>query len=129
MSNLSVTIIQTDLHWENKAANLQMLEEKINSIKEKTEIVVLPEMFTTGFSMKPELLAETMEGETVQWMKRMAAEKKIILTGSVIIEEGRGIILTVLSGCCPTDNMECMTNATVLLMQEKMIIIPPEQKD
>lgn len=64
-----------------------MLEEKINSIKQKTEVVILPEMFSTGFSMKPELLAETMDGETVQWMKRMAAEKKIILTGSVIIEE------------------------------------------
>ena len=64
-----------------------MLEEKINSIKEKTEVVVLPEMFSTGFSMKPEQLAETMEEETVQWMKRVAAEKKIILTGSVIIKE------------------------------------------
>jgi predicted amidohydrolase len=88
MSTLSVTTIQTNLHWEDKAANLKMLEEKINSIKDKTEIVVLPEMFSTGFSMKPELLAETMEGETVQWMKRVAAEKKIILTGSVIIEDG-----------------------------------------
>lgn len=88
MSQLTVTIIQTNLHWEDKAANLQMLEEKINGIQEKTELVVLPEMFSTGFSMKPELLAETMEGETVQWMKRMAASKKIILTGSVIIEDG-----------------------------------------
>lgn len=87
MSNLSITTIQTNLHWEDKAANLQMLEQKINNIKEKTEIVVLPEMFSTGFSMKPELLAETMEGETLQWMKRIAAEKKIILTGSVIIKE------------------------------------------
>ncbi len=87
MSSLTITTIQTSLHWEDKAANLKMLEEKINSIKEKTEIVILPEMFTTGFSMKPELLAETMEGETIQWMKRVAAEKKIILTGSVIIEE------------------------------------------
>lgn len=87
MSNLTVTIIQTDLHWENKKANLQMLEEKINGIKERTEVVVLPEMFSTGFSMKPELLAETMEGETVQWMKRIAKEKKIILTGSIIINE------------------------------------------
>ena len=90
MSSLSITTIQTHLHWEDKAANLDMLEQKINSIKEKTEIVVLPEMFTTGFSMKPELLAETMEGETVQWMKRIAAEKKIILTGSVIIKEIQG---------------------------------------
>ena len=82
--SLTITSLQTNLHWEDKAANLQMLEKKINNIKEKTEIVVLPEMFSTGFSMKPELLAETMEGETVQWMKRIAAEKKIILTGSFI---------------------------------------------
>ena len=68
MSNLFVTIIQTNLHWEDKAANRQMLEEKIMSIKDKTEIVVLPEMFSTGFSMKPSKLAETMEGETVGWM-------------------------------------------------------------
>ncbi len=87
MSTLSITTIQTNLHWEDKAANLQMLEQKISSIKEKKEIVVLPEMFSTGFSMKPELLAETMDGETVQWMKRIAAEKKIILTGSVIIAD------------------------------------------
>ena len=87
MSTLSITTIQTNLHWEDKSANLKMLEQKINSIKEKTEIVVLPEMFSTGFSMKTETLAETMEGETVQWMKRIAAEKKIILTGSLIIKE------------------------------------------
>ena len=87
MSTLTITGIQTDLFWEDKKANLEMLEKKINSVKEKTEIIVLPEMFSTGFSMQPEKLAETMEGETVQWMKRLAAEKKIILTGSVIIEE------------------------------------------
>jgi omega-amidase len=87
MSTLTITAIQTDLFWEDKKANLEMLEKKINSVKEKTEIIVLPEMFSTGFSMQPEKLAETMEGETVQWMKRLAAEKKIILTGSVIIED------------------------------------------
>ena len=64
-----------------------MFEEKIKSIPEKTEIVVLPEMFSTGFSMEPQKLAETMDGETVQWMKRIAAEKKVILAGSLIIEE------------------------------------------
>src|SRR5436189_868450 len=87
MSTLTITGIQTDLFWEDKKANLEMLEKKINSIKEKTEIIVLPEMFSTGFSMQPEKLAETMDGETIQWMKRLAAEKKIILTGSVIIED------------------------------------------
>jgi omega-amidase len=87
MSSITFTLIQTSLHWENKVANLQMLEEKIMGIGEKTQVVVLPEMFSTGFSMKPEDLAETMGGETVQWMKKIAAQKKIILTGSVIIDE------------------------------------------
>jgi len=87
MSSLTITLIQTNLFWENKKANLEMLQQKIEGIKEKTEVVILPEMFTTGFSMRPELFAEKMDGETVQWMKRVAAEKKIILTGSVIIED------------------------------------------
>ena len=86
-SILNFTIVQTKLHWENRAANFKMLEKKIKRITGKTEMVILPEMFTTGFSMNPKELAETMDGETVQWMKRMAAEKKIILTGSVIIQE------------------------------------------
>jgi predicted amidohydrolase len=87
MQSLTVSLLQTNLHWEDKKANLQMLEKKIFSIKEKTELVVLPEMFSTGFSMNPEWLAESMNGETVSWMKKVAAEKKIILAGSAIIEE------------------------------------------
>ncbi len=87
MPTLSFTLIQSQLHWEDKAANLAMFEKKIMGIKERTEIVVLPEMFSTGFSMRPKKLAEDMNGETVNWMKRVAATKKIILTGSVIIKE------------------------------------------
>jgi|SRR5437868_7133903 len=87
MPTLTITTIQTNLLWEEKAANLRMLEQKISTINEKTEIVVLPEMFSTGFSMKPELLAEPMDGETVEWMKRVSADNAVILTGSVIISE------------------------------------------
>src|SRR5438128_1991920 len=87
MSSLTFTIIQTQLHWEDKAANLEMLEEKINHIGQKTEVVILPEMFSTGFSMKPQQLAEGMDGKTVAWMKRVSAERKIILTGSLMIKE------------------------------------------
>jgi len=87
MSSLNFTLVQTELGWEDKSANLKMLGQKINVIKEQTHVVVLPEMFSTGFSMKPEQLAEKMDGPTVQWMRKTAAEKKIILTGSVIIEE------------------------------------------
>jgi omega-amidase len=84
---LTITLIQTHLHWEDKEANIKMLEQKIRSIEGHPQVVVLPEMFSTGFSMKPEQLAEPMTGPTVQWMKNMAAERKIILTGSLIIEE------------------------------------------
>ena len=87
MSSLSITLIQSNLHWENKEANLLMFEEKIKALKEKTEMVILPEMFNTGFSMNPKLLAEKMDGATVEWMMRIAKERRIIVTGSVIIEE------------------------------------------
>ena len=87
MSSLTLTIIQTDIVFENKAANLQLLKAKIKAIEKRTEIVVLPEMFSTGFSMQPELFAEPMEGDTVKWMKEIAADNKIIITGSIIVEE------------------------------------------
>ncbi|MDQ6755947.1 MAG: amidohydrolase [Bacteroidota bacterium] len=88
MSSLTITLIQPNLTWENKKANLDMLSKKIDCIKERTEVVILPEMFSTGFSMSPKLLAEKMDGETIGWMKNIASQKKIIVTGSVIIEEG-----------------------------------------
>jgi omega-amidase len=87
MSTLSITTIQTSLAWEDKAANLSMLEKKVRSLQGRHELVVLPEMFSTGFSMNPVALAETMDGPTVRWMKSLAAEKRIVLTGSVIIQE------------------------------------------
>lgn len=87
MSTLTISAIQTHLHWEDKTANLNMFEEKIFSILGKTEIVILPEMFSTGFSMRPEALAEKMDGPTMTWMKKMAKAKSVILTGSLIIEE------------------------------------------
>lgn len=87
MSSLTITTIQTELYWEDKAGNLAMFAEKIRSISEKTEIIVLPEMFSTGFSMAPAKFAEPMDGPTVGWMKSLSAEKRAIITGSLIIEE------------------------------------------
>jgi omega-amidase len=84
---LLVTLVQSALHWEDKEANLAMLEKQINSVTGRMELVVLPEMFNTGFSMNPVKLAETMEGPTVSWMRKICAEKKIILTGSAIIKK------------------------------------------
>jgi len=87
MSTLTVTTIQSNLIWEDKAANRAMLQQQIDSIPDKTEIVILPEMFTTGFSMQPERLAEKMDGETIEWMKMLSNKNSIVLTGSVMIEE------------------------------------------
>lgn len=86
MNVLHVTTIQADLFWEDKKANLEMLSQKISGAG-KTEIIVLPEMFNTGFSMKPETFAERMDGETVGWMRDMASQYRVIITGSLMIEE------------------------------------------
>lgn len=86
MGRLHCTLIQADLYWEDKEKNLLQLAEMLKN-KGPQELVILPEMFNTGFSMRPELLAETMEGETIQWMRRMASQHRIILAGSLIIRE------------------------------------------
>lgn len=87
MSDLTVSLVQANLHWEDIAANLAMFDEKIDAIKERTEVIILPEMFSTGFSMQPEKLAQTMDGSAVEWMKQKAKQKNAIITGSLIIEE------------------------------------------
>lgn len=86
MNNLHITTIQANLFWENKQANLDMFEQKIAAAG-KTEIIVLPEMFSTGFSMQPEKFAEQMDGYSVAWMRNMAAKYRVIITGSLMIEE------------------------------------------
>lgn len=85
---LSIALIQTDLYWKNKVANLAMLEEKIWGINQKTDLIILPEMFPTGFSMDASELAEPMNLGVTKWMKQMAAQTGSVITGSVIIQEG-----------------------------------------
>ena len=86
-NTLHITLMQTHLHWENPEANRTMLHEKIMSISEKTDLIVLPEMFTSGFSMNAETLAEETNGVTVQWMKEISAKKNCAITGSLIVKE------------------------------------------
>jgi omega-amidase len=86
-SQLHITLIQPYIVWEDKAANLDHYETMLATISGPRHVVVLPEMFSTGFSMAPERLAEPMSGNTVLWMKDMALLHRCILTGSLIIEE------------------------------------------
>ena len=84
---LKITIIQSELHWENAEANRTMFSEKIQNIEGETDLIVLPEMFTTGFSMNAEKLAEPNDGETLRWMIQEAQKNNCAITGSVIISE------------------------------------------
>jgi len=86
--NLNVSIIQSELHWENVHQNLEMFAQKIDEISKPTDIIVLPEMFNTGFSMDSERLAETMDGVSVNWMKNQAKKTGAAIAGSLIIREG-----------------------------------------
>ena len=88
MQDLTITLIQTPLYWEQIDANLAMFEEKIWSLHKPTDLIVLPEMFTTGFSMNAKALAEPAGGKTFKWMRQMAVQKKAAIVGSYIVKEG-----------------------------------------
>ncbi len=89
MKDLAISLIQSNLFWEEIDANLSMFEEKIWSIKEKTDLIILPEMFSTGFSMNPSKLAEPAGGKTFRWMRQMATQKRAVIVGSYIVKEGQ----------------------------------------
>ncbi|MCF8322598.1 MAG: nitrilase family protein, partial [Flavobacterium sp.] len=84
---MKVALIQSSLVWENPIANRNYFEEKINAIAEKVDLIVLPEMFSTSFTMNPNSVAVTMKGETVQWLQSLAKNINAAITGSVIITE------------------------------------------
>jgi predicted amidohydrolase len=84
---MKVTLIQTSLYWEDREKNISHFNRLLNSFKEETDLIVLPEMFTTGFTMKPESFAETVNGATLQWLREKAGEKNTVITGSVSVEE------------------------------------------
>lgn len=87
MQNLTVSIVQTTLYWEDTARNLEMFAEKIASIEGTPDLIVLPEMFTSGFSMNPLAAAEPMGGPALQWMQKTAARRQCVLCGSMAVEE------------------------------------------
>ncbi|MBL7178598.1 MAG: amidohydrolase [Pseudomonadota bacterium] len=87
MRDLKVTIIQSELAWEDIAANLAAFDRKIDAIREETHLIILPEMFTTGFSMKAAKLAQGMNGSAVQWLQQKSRQMHADIVGSVIIKD------------------------------------------
>ncbi|UTN04937.1 amidohydrolase [Flavobacterium bizetiae] len=84
---MKIAIIQSDLYWEDASRNRKNFESKINQIDSEVNLVVLPEMFSTGFTMNAVEVAETMQGETISWLKSLAKQKNFAITGSLIIVE------------------------------------------
>ncbi|MGV9002668.1 amidohydrolase [Flavobacterium sp.] len=84
---MKIALVQTALIWENPMENRSHLAHKINGMMEEVDLIVLPEMFSTGFTMNPNAVAETMQGETVLWLQHLAKAKKCAITGSLVIKE------------------------------------------
>ena len=86
---LKIAFIQSDLVWEDPKQNRKNFKEKIEAITTNVDMILLPEMFTTGFTMNASECAETMDGKTVTWMQKMAVLKNAVLVGSIIVEENK----------------------------------------
>ncbi len=84
---MKLALIQSSLVWENPTDNRNYFEQKIDAISEKVDLIVLPEMFNTGFTTNPITVAETMQGETIQWLQSLAKAKNSAITGSLVIKE------------------------------------------
>lgn len=85
--NIKIALIQTNLFWENPAENQALLDKKLNTISQYVDLIVLPEMFTSGFTMNAKNVAQTMQGEAISWVKETAKAKNCAITGSLVIEE------------------------------------------
>ncbi len=84
---MEITLLQPSLYWHNPVANRAMLEERIFSLPEPTDLIILPEMFTTGFTMDARAVAEPMNLTTFRWLKQMAAQTGAVVTGSYVVQE------------------------------------------
>lgn len=90
MNELRVTLFQSDIVWEDKKDNLEKLAEKLDQLSGKSDLIVLPEMFSTGFSMNSRAMAESADGETLCTLRKLARQYEVALCGSMIAtEDGR----------------------------------------
>jgi len=87
MNDLKITLVQTSLLWQDIPGNLQHLETKLKGIGDETDLVLLPEMFSTGFTMDAAQYAETMDGDAVHWLSEQAEKMNCVVAGSLLIRE------------------------------------------
>lgn len=87
MNTLKVALVQTDLVWEAPDENRRVIGEKVYRLEQEVDLIILPEMFTSGFTMNPASVAETMQGETLLWLQEIAKRKQAAILGSLVIEQ------------------------------------------
>jgi len=127
MENLKVTVFQGYLFWENIDKNLQNISLRLSNIRVKTDLIILPEMFNTGFTMNAEQLAEPMNGKTMQWMQKTAAEFECVVTGSLIIKDN-GRYYNRLIWMRADGSFECYDKRHLFTMAKENLVYTPGQK-
>lgn len=88
MQNLTISLLQGDTRWHDQAANRDYYSQLISKLINKTDLIILPETFTSGFTTDAAGNAETMEGESIHWLRQLAREANAVITGSMIIRDG-----------------------------------------
>lgn len=89
MESIKIAALQLDLVWHNPAANRERIEQMLKTCKVQPDLILLPEMFTSGFTMKPQQVAEEVEGTTMEWMMKLAHSYHALVGGSLVVREGK----------------------------------------
>jgi len=116
IKDIKATFIQTELFWKDPDKNLKMFSQKLARIKKPTDLIILPEMFNTGFSMDVEKLSENMEGRSMQWMAASAVDKNRVVVASLIIKE-RGAFYNRLVWMRPDGTYACYDKRHLFRME------------
>ncbi len=127
MQDLSIAYIQADLCWEDAAANRAYFEIKILEIAQKVDLIILPETFTTGFPVNPNKFAETLDGDTIHWMQKMANHTGSVVCGSILLRRN-DLFFNSLVWMRPNGNFETYDKRHVFRMGGEHELIEPGQK-
>lgn len=125
---LDIALIQSHLAWENPVQNRAAFSQKINSISQEVDLIILPEMFTTGFTMNAAEIAETMSGDTLRWLEEMSKEKDCAIVGSYVVEE-KGNYYNRLVFMLPDGTCEVYDKHQLFTLAKEQDVFTAGQKD
>lgn len=127
MQDLNICVLQSDLIWEDIQGNLKAFDKKLIEITKPIDLIVLPEVFNTGFPVDPEKYAEPLNGQTVNWMHEKAQQLQSVITGSILIEED-GKFYNTLVWMQPDGNFQTYSKRHVFHLGDEADTINPGKK-